>query len=88
MEPKKSYALEDAIQAQKALRTMAGLEPETFPVDSFVGMISDEIEQLRAMGHSDQDIANVISGSSKIEITADEIAEFYASPEQRHPPEG
>ena len=86
MEPEKSYLLEDAIQAQKALRSLARLGPERFPVQAFVGMISDEIEQLRKMGHNDEQIAHVISTNSKIQISAAEIAENYASPEARHSP--
>ena len=81
----KTYSVEDAVQAQKSLRKLAGLEPEMFSVQAFVGMISDEVEQLRKLGHSDQEIARVISANSKIEITAAEIAANYAPPEQRHP---
>lgn len=88
METKKTFSVEDAIQAQKALRTLGGLGPETFPLEAFVGMISDEIEHLRKLGHSDQKIAEVISSSSDIKITAAEISENYASPEERHPPHG
>ncbi len=80
----KSYPLEEAIQAQKALRALAGLEPEEFPIQAFVGMISDEIEQLRTQGHTDAEIARVIGKHSKIEISAAEIAENYAPPEDRH----
>ena len=86
MESRKTYPIEEAIQAQKALRTLAGLGPESFPVEAFVGMISDEIEQLRKLGHSDEEIANAIATNSKIQITAAEIAENYAPPEERHPP--
>ena len=43
----KTYPLEQALRAQKALRDLAGLQPEMFPVSSFVGMVSDEIEALR-----------------------------------------
>ncbi len=84
---KKSYPVEEAIQAQKALRTLAGLGPETFPIQAFVGMISDEIEHLRKLGHSDEEIAKVITTNSKIEITGAEIAENYASPDERHGPD-
>ncbi len=78
------YPVEEAIRAQKALRELAGLGPEMFPVQAFVGMISDEVETLRKRGHSDEEIAQVISTHSRIAITADEIAANYASPEQRH----
>lgn len=80
------YPLEEAIKAQRSLRDAAGLEPEQFPLEAFVGMISDEIEALRNRGKSDEEIASIIQRSSSIEISAAEIAEYYASPEQRHPP--
>lgn len=82
----KTYSLEDALAAQKALRELGGLPPERFPVQAFVGMISDEIEHLRKLGKSDTEIADTIGRNSKIVISAAEIAENYASPEQRHAP--
>lgn len=83
MDPK-TYPLEEALRAQKALRDFAGLEPEAFPIEAFVGMVSDEIEQLRNQGRTDTEIAQVISANSAIQITEAEIARNYASPEQRH----
>jgi hypothetical protein len=80
----KTYPLEQALQAQKALRAAAGLGPEMFPIEAFVGMISDEIEQLRSQGKSDDQIAAIITKNSTIQITAAEIAQNYASPEDRH----
>ena len=85
MSAPKMYPLEEAMKAQKALRDAAGLAPEQFPVEAFVGMISDEVELLRERGKSDEDIAAMIRQHSAIEITAAEIAENYASPEERHP---
>jgi hypothetical protein len=79
----KTYSLEQAVRAQKALRDAAGLGPERFPVQAFVGMISDEIEKLHSQGKSDQEIATLIAANSNIKITAAEIAEHYASPEER-----
>ena len=70
----KTYPVEEAIRAQKALRERAGLGPEMFPIQAFVGMISDEVETLRKQGHSDE----------KIAITPAEIKEDYATPEERH----
>ena len=84
-QPEKSYSVEDAVQAQNALRKLGGLAPENFPIQAFVGMISDEIEHLRTLGHSDEDIAHTITANSKIEITAVEISENYAPPQARHP---
>lgn len=80
----KTYPIEEAIRAQKALRELAGLGPEMFPIQAFVGMISDEVETLRKQGHSDEQIAQTINANSKIAITASEISSNYASPEERH----
>jgi hypothetical protein len=79
------YPVEEAIRAQKALREAAGLGPEMFPIQAFVGMISDEIQHLRAQGKTDEEIASLIAANSSIQITPSEISENYASPEARHP---
>ncbi len=85
MTPKhKTYPLEEALRAQTALREAAGLAPESFPIQAFIGMISDEIEALRQRGKTDEDIARLIRDHSGINITAAEIAENYATPEERH----
>ncbi len=78
------YPVEEAVRAQKALRALAGLGPEMFPIQAFVGMISDEVETLRRQGHSDETIAKTISENSRIAITPAEIAVHYAPPEERH----
>jgi O-phosphoseryl-tRNA(Cys) synthetase len=84
MTQSKVYPVEEAVKAQKALRAASGLGPEMFPVEAFVGMISDEIESLRRRGKNDADIAQIVKDSSSIEITPEEIAAHYASPEERH----
>ena len=78
------YSVDEAIKAQKALRSAAGLGSEQFPVQAFVGMISDEIETLRKLGKTDTEIAELIQQNSAIEITPKQIADNYASPEERH----
>lgn len=80
----RTYPLNEALKALDALRGAAGLAPEQFPVQAFVGMISDEVETLRTQGRSDEEIAQLIQQHSNIQITADEINRYYASPEQRH----
>ncbi len=80
----KSYSVDDIVRAQRALRELSGLSPEMFPIQAFVGMISDEIENLRKQGHSDQEIARTIEANSSIRITASEIGSNYASPSERH----
>lgn len=80
-----TYPLEEALKAQKALRDAAGLGPEQFPLEAFVGMISDEVQALREKGWSDERIAETISQSSAIRITAQELQTNYAPEEHRHP---
>ena len=82
--PQKTYPIEEALRAQKALRELAGLKPEMFPIEAFVGMVSDEVETLRSQGYSDDAIAQAIQKNSNIAITADQIASNYAPPELRH----
>ena len=49
----KTYPLEEALKAQTGLRNAAGLEPEQFPMQALVGMMSDEIQALREQGRTD-----------------------------------
>jgi hypothetical protein len=84
----KTYPLEEAVRAQKALRELAVLGPETFPIQAFVGMISDEIESLRNQGRSDEDIARAIQAHSAISITAAGIFAYYSPSAERHPARG
>ncbi|MDP9018130.1 MAG: hypothetical protein M3N19_07405 [Candidatus Eremiobacteraeota bacterium] len=77
-------SLSDALAAQAALRDAAGLGAETFPIQAFVGMISDEVEVLRKQGRSDDDIAKLIAANSSIKISANDIGENYAPPEERN----
>lgn len=83
MDTPKMYPIEEALKAQRSLRQAAGLGPEHFPIQAFVGMISDEIQSLRERGKTDDEIASIIRRNSAIEISAAEIAENYAPPEKR-----
>ncbi len=80
-----SFTLEESIKAQKALRSSLGLKDEVLQPAEFVGMISDEIEQHRKAGKTDQDIAAIIEQATGKRISAEAIAEHYATPDQRHP---
>jgi hypothetical protein len=83
----RTIPLADALIAQKALRDAAGLGTEKFALTEFVGMISDEVEQLRRMGRSDAEIAELLRGAAGIDISAADIEANYVGPEHRHPPE-
>jgi len=76
------YALPEILR-QQALRNAANLPAESFPVPAIVGMFSDEIEALRKLGRTDQQISDLIRGSSSLAIDPDTIRDNYAPPEQR-----
>ena len=79
----KTFSAEQAVKTQAALRQALGLGPEQFPLQAFVGMISDEIDQLRGAGRPDTEIAQLVSNASGSEISAADLRTFYASPQAR-----
>ena len=78
-----TFSGQEASEVQTALRRALDLEPEQFPLPAFVGMISDEIDQLRDAGKDDDAIAALVSAVSGKTITAEQIGRYYASPEDR-----
>lgn len=79
------FSLDEAISAQRALRGELGLQPERFAIPEFVGMISDEIEKMRAAGRTDADVAALIEKATGKAISPTEIGQHYATPDKRHP---
>ena len=83
MSEDQTFSIQEAVAVQRELRRTLGLGEESFPLPAFVGMISDEIEQFRAAGKSDADIADVIKNTVGRDVNPDTIAQFYAPPEDR-----
>ncbi len=71
--------------ARKRLRSTLGLPPETSSAATVVGMISDEIETMRAAGHCD--IANLVRDAAGQNLGADAIVRFYAPSDERRRPD-
>lgn len=78
-----NFTLEQALKAQQALREAANLPEEQFPVQAFIGMLSDEIQALREKGKTDEDIAGIISRATSIELPPSAVGDNYATPEER-----
>ena len=78
-----TFTLEQALKVQREMRHSLGLPAEEFPLPAFIGMISDEVEQLRAAGRTDGDIVAMISGSAGQAISEADLQRFYAPPEHR-----
>jgi hypothetical protein len=77
------FTVEQAAAANTVLRAALGLPPQRFALAQFVGMISDEIEQLRLAGKTDADIAALLEREIGVTVAADDIRRLYASPAQR-----
>ena len=81
-----TFSADDAVAAQRALRQALGLPEERFPAQAFVSMISDEIEQMRAQGRTDQEVADVIRTVTGHDLPASFLADNYAAPDTRQQP--
>lgn len=69
-----TFSAVEALQAQRAMREAMGLGPEAFPIESFVGMLGDEIDQLRKLGKGDADIAGLIARAIGRDFAAADLA--------------
>ncbi len=80
------FTADQTASATTALRAALGLPAQRFPTETFVGMISDEIEALRTAGKTDDDIASILRDRCAIEIDAGMLERYYAPPNERRPP--
>ena len=80
-----TFTAEQAAAAYTALRTARRQPPPRFSLVALVGLISEEIEQLRQLAFSDEEIAELVSHSTRVEIGADAIRRYYAPSELRRP---
>ena len=81
-----SFTAEQAVRAQRELRAALGLGDEAFPLPAFIGMISDEIQQMREAGRSDQEVLRIVEAATGQTISPEDLARYYASPQDRGRP--
>lgn len=79
-----TFSLDEAIKAQRGLREALGLGEERFEVSEFVEMISDEIEQMRDAGKTNDDIATIVADATGHRMAPADLDRYYIAPEQRH----
>jgi CheY-like chemotaxis protein len=58
------FTMVEAVSAQQALRDAMTLGPELLSIDAFLGMLGDEIDQLRRLGETDARIAQRLSDAT------------------------
>jgi hypothetical protein len=78
-----SFSVEDLVSAQHEMRSILGLPEERFSLPNFIGMLSDEIEQMRNFGISEELIAQTIMGATGEVVTADQVQQHYVPPDRR-----
>ena len=78
-----TFKLGEALAAQDAMRRSLGLAEELFPVEAFIGMISDEIEESRRAGRSDRAIVDLVRDTTGKTVTVEDIARYYVQSEER-----
>jgi len=74
------YSGEQVAAAGAALRIALGIMPEFFDTHQLIEKLSDEIEQLRFSGRTNEEICSIIAREAGIEIAPAAIDRFYASP--------
>ncbi len=79
-----TFSLDEAIKAQRSLRQVLGLGEERFEVSEFVEMISDEIEQMRDAGKTNEDIVAVVAEATGHRMDPADLDRHYIAPEDRH----
>ena len=79
-----TFSLDEAIKAQRGLREALGLGEERFEVSEFVEMISDEIEQMRDAGKTNDDIATIVADTTGHRMDPADLDRYYIAPEHRH----
>lgn len=77
------FSAQEAVAVQRALRETLGLGPERFPLPAFVGMISDEIDQLHQAGRTDAEIAAVIERTIGRQVSPEALQQHYATRSDR-----
>lgn len=82
MDAENTFTADQAAQIATALRREAGLEPQRFTAEDFVGMISDEVDDLRAKGKSDEEIASLIKENGA-NLSGEDIRKYYVPRERR-----
>ena len=58
-----SFSAEDVVRAQQGLRASMGLGPEAFALGPFIALLGGEIDQLRKIGRTDDEIAALLSST-------------------------
>lgn len=80
------FSIDDVVLAQNEMRHMLCLPDPQFSMPTFIGMLSDEIEQMRRAGHTDELVAETIRRATGQHVEAGDVGRYYLSIEERGRP--
>ena len=79
-----TLAARSSTWCRQLLRQVLGLGEERFEVSEFVQMISDEIEQMRDAGKTNDDIAAVVAEATGHRMDPADLDRHYVAAEHRY----
>ena len=82
------FSADDVTLAQSEMRHILGLPEPRFSFPTFIGMLSDEIEQMRRAGHTNEMVAQTINRATGQSIKAIDVQRHYLPVEERERPAG
>ena len=77
------FSADDVTLAQNEMRHILSLPEPRFSFPTFIGMLSDEIEQMRRAGHANEMVAKTISRATGQSIEAIDVQRHYLPVEER-----
>jgi hypothetical protein len=78
-----SFSVDDVVLAQNEMRYIFGFPEQRFSFSTFIGMLSDEIEQMRRAGYTDETVAQTVSRAKGQSVEASDVQRYYLSVEER-----
>ena len=76
------FTLEQGLKARALLRAKGNMPTESFDEKQLIGMISDEIRELRTIGVSDEEIARTLQQDAGLPLDSSAISEHYVDTSQ------
>ena len=73
------FSAEDVMLTQRALRAAMGLGSEALALPAFVALLGEEIDQLRRLGRTDEEIARLVADAVGKPVSRDAIRAWHGT---------